>query len=187
MIHTFFVRLEPTLTTLQVNAIVESLFEKYPIISVTAPAFLTWETFLSLNGKPRQMDNTTKRCYCDKLESLSVYYVYYLAPDDAQTSPSNFVRRCGAFIHERKLEGRIYDRTVISRRQLKCFTIADAFRIVEWEQYKLQRPIHRVLEMKNGSWEEIIGCTENFTPEIEAKEYLDKLRAARWAQLTKNQ
>lgn len=105
--------------------------------------------------------------YCICCSWLTTYYITNLDSDKAMEYPSNFIRRCHAIIDSREMPR--YDPHIVSQRTIQCFTMVDAFRIVEWEIYELQRPIHRVLELIDGEWREIISCTNKPDPEKVAK------------------
>ena len=57
-------------------------------------------------------------------------------------------------------------------RFVRAFTIADVFRLVEWEHGENnRRPIHRIMELKDDGWVELVNCSFTKSAEQKAKEH----------------
>lgn len=102
--------------------------------------------------------------YCICLGWLTTYWVTNINSDVAKEIPSDFARRCHAIVDSPEIPRKGL-KGVISKRTIQCFTMAEAYRFVEWEIFEKRRPVHRVLELVNEQWIEIVECTNKPNPE----------------------
>lgn len=57
-------------------------------------------------------------------------------------------------------------------RFVRAFTIGEVFRLVEWEHGENnRRPIHRIMELKDDGWVELVNCSLTKSAEQKAKEH----------------
>lgn len=98
-------------------------------------------------------------CRCQQDNSLSEYVLVYV-DNPADYVNHDYIRKTGVIVDfvEREHPLLRNHRSSQGARIIKAFTIADAFRLVEWEQGNLDRkPKHRILSLPDK--EELTTCS----------------------------
>lgn len=95
-------------------------------------------------------------CPCSKDQSLNDYVLVYVADPSVYVN-HNFVRNYGVIVDSGNREHPLLrNHESVRVRNIRAYTIADAFRLVEWEAGANNRkPLHRVLDIDK---EIIIDC-----------------------------